>query len=142
MPNPKSSQANSKQKQRTGSSGTADSSHDNCIKSGSNNYSDSTDENNDKFILQKNINTSKRNLSSTSIDSPNPEPKKFKPLFITVNRFTPLLTDNTVMGNTENYPTSHDNKIQLYPMTKITEENFHPQFMSVVSLTLLKFAMN
>jgi len=109
--NQKSSQANTKQKQRTVSVSTTNSSHDNCVQSGSNdvfNFSDPTDENNDKFILQKNKNTSKRNLSSTSTDSTNHEPKKIKPLFITANRFAPLSTDDTVTGNTENDPTSHD----------------------------------
>lgn len=54
--NQKSFQANPKQKQRTGSDNTTNSSHGNCIQSGSNyvfNSSDPTDENNDKFILKK-----------------------------------------------------------------------------------------
>jgi hypothetical protein len=42
-------------------------------------------------------------------DTPNPEPKKFKPLFIMVNRFAPLSNNDTMMGNTENDSTSHDN---------------------------------
>jgi len=105
------SQSNPKQKQRTVLVSTTNSSLDNCIQSGSNdvfNSSDPTDENYDKFILQKNKNMSKRNHSSTSSESVNPEPIKFKPLFITVNRFAPLSTDDTVTGNTENDPTSHD----------------------------------
>jgi len=65
------------------------------------------DENKDKFILQNTKKPSKRNLSLT--DFPNPECKKVKPLFITVNRFAPLSNEDTVMGNTENNPTSHDN---------------------------------
>lgn len=77
MPNQNSSQAISKQKHRTGPAGTANSSHDTRIQSGSNdvfNSSDSADENDDKFILQKNKNTSKRNHSST--DTAIPELKK------------------------------------------------------------------
>lgn len=57
MPNQNSSQAISKHKQRTGSAGTANSLYNNRIQSSSNdvfNSSDSADENDDKFILQKN----------------------------------------------------------------------------------------
>jgi len=110
MPNQNSSQTISKQKQRLGSAGSANKSHDSHIQSVSNdvfNSSESADENNDQFILKKPKKQPKRNLSST--DTPNPEPKKVKPLFITVNRFAPLSNEDTVMGNTEDDPTSHDN---------------------------------
>lgn len=109
--NQDSPQAISKQKQRTVSTGTTNSSHVTRIQSGSNdvfNSADSTDENDDKFITQKNKNTPKRNHSST--DTASPEPKKVKPLFITVNRFAPLsIDDTTAIENIENNPPSHDN---------------------------------
>ncbi|KAL4148758.1 hypothetical protein QTP88_002920 [Uroleucon formosanum] len=82
--NKNSSQAISKQKQRTGSAGTANSSHYTRIQSESNdvfNFSDSADENDDKFILKKNKNT-----------------------------FAPLSNDDTTaIGNIENDCTPHDN---------------------------------
>jgi len=112
MPNQNSSQTISKQKQRVGLvrlAGSANKSYETHIQRVSNdviNFSKSADENNDQFILKK---KQKRNLSST--DTPNPEPKKVKPLFTTVNRFAPLSIEDTVMENTENVPTSHDNLI-------------------------------
>ena len=51
------------------------------------------DKNDGNFVLSKTKNKTKRNLSSTDT----PETKKVKPLFVTLNRFSSLSNDDSVM---------------------------------------------
>jgi len=110
MPNQNSPHSITKQKQKACSTGTSNKSHDSRTQSGSNDilhYFDSANENDDVFKLQKSKKNSKRNHSSTN----SPEPKKVKPLFITVNRFSPLSNEDTDMGNITNNHTATPNNL-------------------------------